>query len=95
MNYSNLPSEISLGGIYFPSLLFAGLLSVFMAWVITQILNRPKAVRAEIENREFLKRGLFFPLKFSKVSIIRLMTRYITMVSLITIALFLPLVISE
>ena len=40
MNYSHLPSEISLGGIYFPPLLFAVLLGVLMAWIITRILNR-------------------------------------------------------
>ena len=45
MNYSHLPSEISLGGIYFPPLLFAGLLGVFMAWVITRILNRMDLAR--------------------------------------------------
>lgn len=45
MNYSNLPSEVSLGGIYFPPLLIAGLLGVFMAWVITRILNRMDLAR--------------------------------------------------
>lgn len=40
MNYAHLPSEISLGGIYFPPLLFAAMLGVLMAWLITRILNR-------------------------------------------------------
>ncbi len=39
MNYSHLPSEISLGGIYFPPLFFAVILGVLMAWIITRILN--------------------------------------------------------
>ena len=40
MNYSHLPSEISLGGIYFSPILFAALLGVVIAWVITRLLNR-------------------------------------------------------
>jgi hypothetical protein len=66
----------------------------FISLCLLQVII-PKAVLAEIENREFLKRSLFFNLKFSKVSIIRLMTRYITMVCLITIASILRLVISK
>lgn len=40
MRYSHLPMEISLGGIYFPPLMFAVILGVLMAWVITRLLNR-------------------------------------------------------
>ena len=40
MDYSHLPTEISLGGVYFPPLLFASMLGVLMAWIITRIMNR-------------------------------------------------------
>ncbi len=40
MNYSHLPSEISLGGVYFSPIVFAVMLGVMMAWVITRLLNR-------------------------------------------------------
>jgi len=39
MNYSHLPSEISLGGIYFPPILFAVILGVMTAWMLSRILN--------------------------------------------------------
>ena len=40
MNYAHIPMEISLGGVYFPPLLFAASLGVLFAWVITRLMNR-------------------------------------------------------
>ena len=40
MNYSNLPIEVSIGGVYFPPILLASVLGVLLAWCITKLLNR-------------------------------------------------------
>ena len=40
MNYSRLPIETSIGGVYFPPILLATILGVLMAWCITRLLNR-------------------------------------------------------
>ena len=40
MNYSNLPIEVSLFGIYFPPILLASVLGVLVAWCITRLLNK-------------------------------------------------------
>lgn len=40
MNYTNVPMEIAIGGIYFPPIMFAIILGVIMAEVIGKLLNR-------------------------------------------------------
>jgi hypothetical protein len=40
MSYTNIPVELSIGGIYFPPIMFAILLGVVLAGVITKLLNR-------------------------------------------------------
>ena len=40
MSSSNIPMEISIGGIYFPPIMFAILLGVVLASVISRLLNR-------------------------------------------------------
>ena len=40
MNSVNIPMEISIGGIYFPPIMFAILLGVILAGVISKLLNR-------------------------------------------------------
>ena len=40
MNSANIPMEISIGGIYFPPIMFAILLGVVLASVIARLLNR-------------------------------------------------------
>jgi len=40
MNYSHLPIEVSICGIYFSPILLATVLGVMLAWVITRLLNR-------------------------------------------------------
>jgi hypothetical protein len=39
VNYSDLPIEWSIGGVYFPPLLFASILGTFAAALIARILN--------------------------------------------------------
>lgn len=40
MSDSNIPMEIAIGGIYFPPVLFATLLSVLLAAMVAGLLNR-------------------------------------------------------
>jgi hypothetical protein len=40
-----IPSEFSIGGVYFPPLLIASLLGFFVAWLTTQLLNRDRLSR--------------------------------------------------
>jgi len=40
MNYSNIPMEISISGIYFPPIMFAILLGILLAGVVAKLLNR-------------------------------------------------------
>ena len=40
MNYSDIPMEISIGGIYFPPIMFAILLGILLAGVVAKLLNR-------------------------------------------------------
>jgi len=40
MNYSNLPIEAAIGGVYFPPILLATVSGVVLAWVITRLLNK-------------------------------------------------------
>jgi len=40
-----IPSEVVIGGIYFPPLLIAGFLGVVAAWLTTQLLNRYRLSR--------------------------------------------------
>ena len=40
MNSANIPMEISIGGIYFSPIMFAILLGVVLAGVISKLLNR-------------------------------------------------------
>jgi len=40
MNYSSIPMEISIGGIYFPPIMFAILLGIVLAGVVAKLLNR-------------------------------------------------------
>jgi hypothetical protein len=40
MNTANVPMEISIGGIYFPPIMFAILLGVLFAGIIAKLLNR-------------------------------------------------------
>ena len=45
MNLANIPMEISIGGIYFPPIMFAILLGVVLAGVIAKLLNRANLTR--------------------------------------------------
>jgi hypothetical protein len=45
MNYSQVPMEMSLGGIYFPPILLAIVLGTLVTWVITRFLNKFELVR--------------------------------------------------
>lgn len=40
MNTANIPMEVAIGGIYFPPIMFAILLGVVLASVISRLLNR-------------------------------------------------------
>jgi hypothetical protein len=40
MDYSNLPIEVSIGGVYFPPILLASVSGVLLAWCVTRMLNR-------------------------------------------------------
>ena len=40
-----IPSEVAIGGIYFPPLLIASLLGVVAAWLTTRLLNRYRLSR--------------------------------------------------
>ena len=40
MDTTNIPMEISIGGIYFPPIMFAILLGVLLASVIAKLMNR-------------------------------------------------------
>jgi hypothetical protein len=40
-----IPSEIAIGGVYFPPLLLAGLLGVVLAWLTVMLLNRYRLSR--------------------------------------------------
>ena len=40
MDYSNLPIEVSIGGVYFPPILLATVSGVVLAWGITRLLNK-------------------------------------------------------
>ena len=40
MNYSDLPIEVSLFGVYFPPILLATVSGVLLAWCVTRLLNR-------------------------------------------------------
>lgn len=42
---SLIPSEFSIGGVYFPPLLIASLIGFFAAWLTTQLLNRYRLSR--------------------------------------------------
>ena len=41
----SVPSEVVIGGVYFPPLLIASLLGVVAAWLTTQLLNRYRLSR--------------------------------------------------
>ena len=41
----NIPSEFSIGGVYFPPLLLASVLGVLAAWVMAMLLNRYRLTR--------------------------------------------------
>jgi hypothetical protein len=45
MNPASIPGEIALGGIYFPPVLFATLLGVLLAGLLTRLLNRLNLTR--------------------------------------------------
>ena len=40
MDYSNLPIEVSIGGVYLPPILLAATLGVLLAFCLTRLLNR-------------------------------------------------------
>ena len=40
MDTTNIPMEISIGGIYFPPIMFAILLGVILAGIIAKLLNK-------------------------------------------------------
>jgi len=42
---SYIPHEFTIGGVYFPPLLIAGLLGVVAAWLTAQLLNRYRLSR--------------------------------------------------
>jgi len=43
--FDYVPSEISIGGVYFPPLLLAGILGVVLAWLTAMVLNRYRLSR--------------------------------------------------
>ena len=45
MNPANIPAEISIGGIYFPPVMFAILLGVLLASLLARLLNRLNLTR--------------------------------------------------
>ena len=45
MDTTNIPMEISIGGIYFPPIMFAILLGVLLAGVIAKLLNKSNLTR--------------------------------------------------
>ncbi len=45
MNFSGVPMEISIGGIYFPPIMFAILLGVVLAGLLAKVLNRLNLTR--------------------------------------------------
>jgi hypothetical protein len=45
MNMATIPMEISIGGIYFPPIMFAILLGVLLAGVFARLLNRLNLTR--------------------------------------------------
>jgi len=45
MNTANIPVEISIGGIYFPPIMFAILLGILLAGIIAKLLNRLNLTR--------------------------------------------------
>lgn len=40
-----IPSELAIGGVYFPPMLIAGLLGTVAAWLTAQLLNRYRLSR--------------------------------------------------
>ncbi len=40
-----IPSEVAIGGVYFPPLLLAGLLGAVLAWLTVMLLNRYRLSR--------------------------------------------------
>jgi hypothetical protein len=42
---SYIPSEVAIGGVYFPPLLLAGVLGVVAAWLTVMLLNRYRLSR--------------------------------------------------
>jgi len=45
MNYANVPMEIAIGGIYFPPVMFAILLGVLLAGIVSRLLNKLNLTR--------------------------------------------------
>ena len=45
MDTTNIPMEISIGGIYFPPIMFAVLLGVLLASVIAKLMNKLNLAR--------------------------------------------------
>ena len=45
MNTASIPMEISIGGIYFPPIMFAILLGVLLAGIIAKLLNKLNLAR--------------------------------------------------
>ena len=45
LNAARAPMELSIGGVYFPPLLFVAFLGVALAWCLTRIMNRFNLVR--------------------------------------------------
>ena len=45
MSFGLFPVEISIGGVYFPPLLFASILGSTIAWGVTRVMNRYDLVR--------------------------------------------------
>ena len=45
MDIANIPMEISIGGIYFPPIMFAILLGVLLAGIIAKLLNKSNLTR--------------------------------------------------
>jgi len=45
MNTASIPMEISIGGIYFPPIMFAILLGILLAGIIAKLLNKLNLAR--------------------------------------------------
>ena len=45
MDTTNIPMEISIGGIYFPPIMFAILLGVLLASIIAKLMNKSNLTR--------------------------------------------------